>query len=122
MENYTKQEKAKEELQPNEVRVTKKGNKSKNFQYALTIIQNPDNKTITINATNDAIPNAIYLIESIKREIGGLYQINSIISKAIVELYIPKIEGLNEISQSRTLTLFSTTLSKDPLDENNLGF
>ena len=40
----------------------------------------------------------------------------------MVDVYVPKIEGLDNIEQKRRVTAMETTLSKEPFDENVLSY
>jgi hypothetical protein len=75
-----------------------------------------------ISATGNAIVKALILIELIKRSVGNLHQVNEITSREMVDIFDPQIEGLEEIEQKRRVTAMKTILSKDPLDNDNIGY
>ena len=62
------------------------------------------------------------LIELVKRRVGELHQINEISSTEIVDEFEPQIEGLEKLEQKRRVTCLDCVLSKDLLDENNVGY
>ena len=122
MEHYQKVQKTKEDTAENEIRVAAGGQVSKYLGYAFRILNRSTFTSITVRATGNAIVKALILIELVKRRIGDLHQLNKIHSMMIVDKYEPKIEGLDPIEQTRRVTAFDCILSKDPLDENDLGY
>jgi len=77
---------------------------------------------LTIRATGNAIVKAIILTELVKRRIGDLHQINKIHSLEIVDVYQPKVQGMDPIEQKRRVTAMDTILSKEPLDTEDVGY
>lgn len=95
MEAYQKVQRKKEETAENEIRVAVTGQVSSYLGYAFRILNPKSNHTqLTIRATGNAIVKALILIELVKRRIGDLHQLNNIHSTVIVDVYKPKIEGL----------------------------
>ena len=90
--------------------------------YALRIFYKTDFTSVTIKATGNAIVKALILIELVKRRVGDLHQINKIYSMDIVDVYEPKVEGLEKIEQRRLVTAMDTILSKDELPEDDLRY
>jgi hypothetical protein len=64
----------------------------------------------------------VKLAELIKHRIKGLYQISEIDNINIIDEYEPLEEGLDQLSFNRIVTMLSITLSKDPLDQKNIGY
>jgi ribonuclease P/MRP protein subunit RPP25 len=73
-----------------------------------------------IKATGNAIVKALILVELVKRRIGDLHQLNTIHSMEMVDVYVPKIEGLDNIEQKRRVTAMETILSKETFDEDGV--
>jgi DNA-binding protein len=77
---------------------------------------------LKISATGNAIVKALILIELVKRRVGNLYQINHIESDVIKSVEETKIEDMPKVETKRRVTKMDTELSKDPLDETNVGY
>lgn len=122
MQGFKKVEKEKQKTEENEIRVTAKGQIKKQLAYALRILQATDYRNIEIRGTGNAIVKALILIELVKRRVGDLHQINTITSTEIVDEFEPLVEGLEKIEQRRRVTCLNCILSKDPLDENEVGY
>jgi DNA-binding protein len=91
--------------------------------YAFRILnQKSSHNQLTIRATGNAIVKALILIELVKRRIGDLHQLNKIHSTVIVDVYKPKVEGLEQIEQNRRVTALDCILSKVPLDKSEVGY
>lgn len=60
--------------------------------------------------------------EIIKRRVPGIYQTTEISSITIVDVWEPKEEGLDTLETKRRVSVISITLSKEPLDEDHIGF
>ena len=99
-----------------------KGRINSYLGYALRIFNRTDFKSITVKATGNAIVKALILIELVKRRVGDLHQVNSIYSMEIVDVYEPKVEGLEKIEQRRLVTAMDTILSKEELDNTLPGY
>jgi ribonuclease P/MRP protein subunit RPP25 len=122
MDNYIKKDKPKEKTEENEIRVTSKGFIRNYFTYAEKVLAREDQKSLIISATGNAIVKALILIEMVKRRVGNLHQTNEITSREMIDTFEPKIEGLEEIVQKRRVTAMKTVLSKDPLEESDIGY
>ena len=90
--------------------------------YAFRVLEKTEHDSIVITATGDAIVKALILIEMVKRRIGSLHQINEISSREIVDIFEPKIEGLELIEQKRRVTTLKTILSKTELNAQSIGY
>ena len=102
--------------------MTAKGQIKKYLGYALRVLTKTDLRSLEIRATGNAIVKALILIELVKRRIGDLHQISKITSTEIVDEFEPLVEGLEKIEQRRRVTCFDCTLSKDQLDESDIGY
>lgn len=122
MQGYKKIPKDKQKTEENEIRVTSKGQIKKYLGYALRVLTKTDLKSLEIRATGNAIVKALILIELVKRRVGDLHQVSKITSTEIVDEFEPLVEGLEKIEQKRRVTCFDCTLSKDPLDSNDIGY
>ena len=122
MQGYNKVQKDKPETVENEIRVTAKGQIKKYLGYALRILTKTEFKELEIRGTGNAIVKALILIELVKRRVGDLHQVNNITSTEIVDEFEPIVEGLEKIEQRRRVTCLNCILSKDPLDETNIGY
>jgi len=60
--------------------------------------------------------------EIIKRRVPGIYQTTEISSITIVDVWEPKEEGLDTLETKRRVSVIGITLSKEPLDEDHIGF
>merc|ERR1712151_340095 len=76
---------------------------------------------ITVTGTGNAIAKAVQLAEVVKRRVKGLHQITSLGSVDIVDEYEPLEEGLDKVTDTRTVSTIEITLSKDALDTSNKG-
>ena len=106
----------------NEIRVAAKGAIKNYLGYAFRILNKTDHRSLTIRATGNAIVKALILIELVKRRVGELHQLNKIYSMEIVSHEDSKIEGMEKIETRRRVTAMDTTLSKDPLDDQDPGY
>jgi ribonuclease P/MRP protein subunit RPP25 len=122
MEGYKKRDKPKEKTEENEIRVTSKGFIRNYVTYAEKVLEKEDQRSLIISATGNAIVKALILIEMVKRRVGDLHQVNEITSREMVDYFEPMIEGLESIEQKRRVTAMKTVLSKDPLDNENIGY
>ena len=106
----------------NEIRVKAKGQIQDNLRYAFRIFKETNFTFLKISATGNAIVKALILIELVKRRVGNLYQINRIDSDVIVTEEETKIEDMPKVETKRRVTKMETILSKEPLDENDIGY
>jgi hypothetical protein len=52
----------------------------------------------------------------------GLHQLTEISSTNIVDVWEPKVEGLDRVETTRRVSVIVITLSKEPLDTSNIGY
>merc|ERR1712083_349402 len=77
---------------------------------------------VVIKASGNALTKAVTSAEVIKRRFKGLHQITALGSVDIVDEYEPLEEGLEKVSDTRTVSTIEITLSKDALDTANKGY
>merc|ERR1712060_44196 len=105
-----------------EIRVTAVGSVSAYCARANTLFNDEDKKTITITGTGNAITKAVTLAEVAKRRFKGLHQITSLSTTEIVDEYEPLEEGLDKVTETRTLACIEIKLSMEPLDTSDKGY
>merc|ERR1712046_545713 len=81
-----------------------------------------DKKTITITGTGNAITKAVTLAEVAKRRFKGLHQITSLRTTEIVDEFEPLEEGLDKVTETRTLSCIEIKLSMEALDTGDKGY
>ena len=69
---------------------------------------------MTIKAAEKLIDRALWVAEVIKRKVPGLHQVIQISEKKIVDVFMPKEEGLVKVEKERFLTIIEITLTKEP--------
>jgi ribonuclease P/MRP protein subunit RPP25 len=123
MEGFTKREKEHEEVAKNEIRVSNKQRKIQSYiSYATKLLVDEKVDKIVIKATGAAIVKAHILIEQVKRQVGDLHQQTEICTFEMVDIYDPKIEGLEVIEQKRFTQQIICTLSREAIDVNHYGY
>jgi len=105
-----------------EIRVTAVGSVSAYVSRAAKVFNELEKPMVTITGTGNAITKAVSLAEVVKRRFKGLHQITSIGSTEIVDEYEPLEEGLDKVSETRTMSTISIKLSKDSLDSKDKGY
>jgi len=105
-----------------EIRVTAVGSVSAYVSRAAKVFNELEKPMVTITGTGNAITKAVSLAEVVKRRFKGLHQITSIGSTEIVDEYEPLEEGLDKVSETRTMSTISIKLSKDSLDSSDKGY
>jgi DNA-binding protein len=107
----------------NEIRVAVAGKVSSYLGYAFRILNKSEHRSLTIRATGNAIVKALILIELVKRRIGDLHQLNTIHSMVIEDEFKTKGgEGIDNVKQVRRVTALDCVLSKDELDQTQVGY
>merc|ERR1712187_569568 len=75
-----------------------------------------------ITGTGNAITKAVSLAEVVKRRFKGLHQVTALSTTDIVDEYEPLEEGLDKVTDTRTLSCIEIKLSKDELDTSDKGY
>jgi len=124
MDKYRKVIKPKEEVEKpeNEIRLTAQGSVSNYVSRAATVFGELGHKKVVITAAGNALSKAVTLAEVIKRRFKGLHQITSIGSQEIIDEYEPKEEGLDKVTQTRSIPSIMITLSQEDLDKADKGY
>merc|ERR1712135_79764 len=89
---------------------------------AATVFNELEMPFITITATGNALSKAVTLAEVVKRRFKGLHQITTLGTTEIVDEYEPIEEGLDRVTDTRSVTFIEIKLSKDPLDTTDKGY
>merc|ERR1712048_1222213 len=105
-----------------EIRVTAVGSVAAYCARANTLFNDEDKKTITITGSGNAVTKAVTLAEVVKRRFKGLHQVASLSTTEIVDEYEPIEEGLDKVTETRTLSCIEIKLSKDALDTSDKGY
>merc|ERR1712083_418928 len=105
-----------------EIRVTAVGSVAAYCARANTLFNEQDKKTITITGTGNAITKAVTLAEVAKRRFKGLHQITSLSTTEIVDEYEPLEEGLDKVTETKTLSCIAIKLSMEALDTSDKGY
>jgi len=124
MDKYRKVQKPKEAVEKaeEEIRLTATGSISAYVSRAAKLFNELEKSKIIITATGNALTKAVTTAEVIKRRFKGLHQITKIGSTEIVDEYEPIEEGLDKVTDTRTVPFVEITLSKDSLDSSDLGY
>merc|ERR1711866_14729 len=124
MDKYRKVIKPKETAvkDETEIRVTAVGSVAAYCARANTLFKEQDKKTITITGTGNAITKAVTLAEVAKRRFKGLHQITSLSTTEIVDEYEPLEEGLDKVTETKTLSCIEIKLSMEALDTSDKGY
>ncbi len=83
----------------------------------LTLFFGEDKQTITIKAAERLIEKALWVAEVLRRKVADLHQVISITETKIVDVYMPREEGLLKVEQERFLTVVEVVLTRKPTEE-----
>merc|ERR1719327_365936 len=124
MDKYRKVAKPKttENIAEDEIRVTAAGSVSAYVSRVAKVYNELEKPKVVIKATGGALTKAVTLAEVVKRRFKGLHQITSVGSTEVVDEYEPLEEGLEMVTDTRTVAVLDVTLSKDPLDSSDKGY
>merc|ERR1712125_298048 len=89
---------------------------------ANTLFNEQDKKTWAITGTGNAITKAVTMGEVAKRRFKGLHQITSLSTTEIVDEYEPLEEGLDKVTDTKTLSCIEIKLSMEALDTGDKGY
>lgn len=92
-------------------------NSGKYIGRALTLFFGEDKSFVTIKAAERVIDRALWVAEVVKRKVAGLHQIVNITEKKVVDVYLPREEGLVKVEKERFITIIEITLTKEPTAE-----
>jgi DNA-binding protein len=73
---------------------------------------------VTLKAIDKAIPKAILAAEMIRDFIADVHQINELSNISIQEVYESRVNGLDNITHTKTLALLAITLTLKPTPED----
>merc|ERR1712050_451684 len=124
MEKYRKVLKPKEAVvnDEEEIRVTAVGSVSAYVGRAAKVYNEMGKPKVVIKASGSALTKAVTLAEVIKRRFKDLHQITALGTTEIVDEYEPLEEGLNKVTDTRSVSTIEITLSKEALDTSNKGY
>mmetsp|Transcript_133979 Transcript_133979/g.257829 ORF Transcript_133979/g.257829 Transcript_133979/m.257829 type:complete len:178 (+) Transcript_133979:104-637(+) len=124
MDKYRKVIKPKSEAPVDEceIRLTAQGSVSAYVSRAAKVFNELEKPSVTLKATGNALTKAVTLGEVIKRRFKGLHQICNIGNTEIVDEYEPLEEGLDPVTDTRSIPFIEITLSKEPLDTTDKGY
>lgn len=122
MDKYRPLRPAREPVAADEIRVTTIGRMPNYMAYASTLITEQKMRQLTIKASGGAIRHAITLAEELKRRYKGLHQLNKCGITTVTQVYEPIEEGLDQLSEERTVAFLEIKLSFDQLDEKDPGY
>lgn len=83
----------------------------------LTLFFGEDKQSVTIKAAERLIEKALWVAEVLRRKVAGLHQIISINETKIVDVYMPREEGLVKVEKERFLTVVEVVLTRTPTEE-----
>merc|ERR1719436_698122 len=108
--------KSTEEKDDEEIRVTAVGSVSAYVGRAAKVYNELNKPKVVIKASGNALTKAVTLAEVIKRRFKGLHQITSLGTAEIVDEYEPLEEGLDKVTDTRSVSVIEIKLSKETLD------
>merc|ERR1719235_2687632 len=124
MDKYRRVTKPKEEVpkEDDEIRVTAAGSVSSYVSRAAKVYGELEKTKVVIKATGNALSKAVTTAEVIKRRFKDLHQTTELGSTDIVTEYEPIEEGLDKVTDTRSVTVIEITLSKEALDTAHKGY
>jgi len=105
-----------------EIRITALGSVYAYVSRAGKVFNDLDKPQVIITATGNALTKAVTAAEVIKRRFKGLHQITKLGIQEIVDKYEPLEEGLDEVTDTRSLPFIEIKLSKETLDTSDKGY
>jgi len=121
-DKYRRVEKAQETLPANEVRVRRGVGVGRYLRRAVEVLTGKEFDHIVIKGVSNAMESVVKLAELVRHRVKGLYQLAKISHIDIVDEYEPLEEGLDHLNFKRTVTMLVITLSRSPLDVNDIGY
>jgi len=83
----------------------------------LTLFFGEDKQSVTIKAAERLIEKALWVAEVLRRKVADLHQIITITEQKIVDVYMPREEGLLKVEKERFLTVVEVVLTRTPTEE-----
>merc|ERR1712086_564328 len=114
---YRKVIKKADPAQESEIRVRVNSPPFAYAAYAGKLLLQKDFDYVYLNATGAAVSNSIKVIEYLKTHIKGLHISYNILSKEFVDEYEPKVEGLDKVTTTRTVSTLEAKLTIKEGDE-----
>merc|ERR1711935_622017 len=114
---YRKVIKKADPAQESEIRVRVNSPPFAYAAYAGKLLPQKDFDYVYLNATGAAVSNSIKVIEYLKTHIKGLHISYNILSKEFVDEYEPKVEGLDKVTTTRTVSTLEAKLTIKKGDE-----
>merc|ERR1712195_456465 len=108
---YRKVIKKADPAQESEIRVRVNSPPFAYAAYAGKLLLQKDFDYVFLNATGAAVSNSIKVIEYLKTHIKGLHISYNILSKEFVDEYEPKVEGLDKVTTTRTVSTLEAKLT-----------
>merc|ERR1712160_7299 len=108
---YRKVIKKADPAQESEIRVRVNSPPFAYAAYAGKLLLQKDFDYVYLNATGAAVSNSIKVIEYLKTHIKGLHISYNILSKEFVDEYEPKVEGLDKVITTRTVSTLEAKLT-----------
>merc|ERR1712160_108496 len=108
---YRKVIKKADPAQESEIRVRVNSPPFAYAAYAGKLLLQKDFDYVYLNATGAAVSNSIKVIEYLKTHIKGLHISYNILSKEFVDEYEPKVEGLDKVTTTRTVSTLEAKLT-----------
>ena len=122
MEKYRRVFKEQDPPKDGEIRVTTQGRVNFYVSYATRLLIEGDATEFLITATGQALSKAVQVAEVVKRRIPNLHQVTKVGTLEIEDEFEPLEEGLGKVVEKRPVSFINITISKVPLDENNVGY
>jgi DNA-binding protein len=124
MDKYRRVPKSKEiaVIDESEIRVTAVGSVSAYVSRAAKVFNELNKAEVLVTGTGNAVAKAVQLAEVVKRRVKGLHQITNLRMTEIVDEYEPLEEGLDTVTETRSIPCVHIVLSKEKLDETDKGY
>jgi len=120
-EKYRLIEKEKEPTPEDQVRIRSKGRVGAYITYGVKMLMDGKD-TITVKGTGQSLPKVVQVAEIIKRRVKNLSSITKLGSTEFEDSYEPLEEGLEAVTNKKTVTFLEITLSTKDMDTKALGY
>merc|ERR1719346_373223 len=98
------------------------GSVSAYVSRAAKVFNELEKPQVCIKASGNALTKAVTLAEVVKRRFKDLHQITTLGSTQIVDEYEPLEEGLDKVTDTRSVSVIEIKLSKEALDTSDKGY